>query len=534
MCFAARDWGAMAEIVADGTYADDRRRVVNSGIRHGRDAAIANMQAIAEVGTQKIRSTAIATRGGRLALCRTRLSGRNQGPEAFHTEGLIVLEIDADNRIVARIVFDPDNIDAAFAELDARYLAGEAAAHAHTWSLVKEAYAAFNRREFPPTTPDWANIDRRRGAGFAPGDALPYVRAAWEVAPDVNIYIEAVHRLSNLGAVVTYAAKGKSRAGFDAEWREITLLTFAGDAISRCEIFDEMDLDAAVARFDELDRPVPKLENAATPVLTRVMDAFNRRDLDSFLAVVTADGRYEDRRKGLRDEGPIKPGFARTLFFESATSWQEEIEPIAVRGPRLVVCRVMFRDHSEVDRPIAVEALVLTEVTDDELISRFVVFDPDDINGAMAELTARWIASGEVAHPEVIETARRLNEAVNRDDWEAFATLNADATFVDHRQLSSPGVETIADQMSSIRTMASLVPDYWVELAEVLTYSARGLVGDVFLRGTVTDGLAIEIPLVMLLVVDRDRVTGFEAFDPDQRDLALARFEELSVKDQPK
>ena len=75
--------------------------------------------------------------------------------------------------------------------------------------------------------------------------------------------------------------------------------------------------------------------------------------------------------------------------------------------------------------------------------------------------------------------------------------------------------------------MASLVPDYWVELAEVLTHSAMGLVGDVSLRGTSTDGLAIEIPLVMLVVVDRDRVS-FEAFDPDQRDMALARFEELN------
>ena len=55
-----------------------------------------------------------------------------------------------------------------------------------------------------------------------------------------------------------------------------------------------------------------------------------------------------------------------------------------------------------------------------------------------------------------------------------------------------------------------------------------GLVSDVFLKGTSTDGLSIEIPLVMLIVVDRDRVIGFEAFDPDQRDLALARFEELN------
>ena len=37
---------------------------------------------------------------------------------------------------------------------------------------------------------------------------------------DLNIYIEAVHRLSDLGAVVTHAARGTSQEGFDAEWRD--------------------------------------------------------------------------------------------------------------------------------------------------------------------------------------------------------------------------------------------------------------------------------------------------------------------------
>ena len=46
-------------------------------------------------------------------------------------------------------MFDPDDIDAAFEELDARYLAGEAAAHAHTWSVIAGAYAAFNRQRTP-------------------------------------------------------------------------------------------------------------------------------------------------------------------------------------------------------------------------------------------------------------------------------------------------------------------------------------------------------------------------------------------------
>ena len=219
-CFAARDWAAIAEILADDTYADDRRRVVNSGVRHGRDAEIASMQAIAEVGTQKIRSTVIATRGGRLALCRTRLSGRNQRPDAFHTEGLIILEIDADNRIVARIVFDLDDIDAAFEELDARYLAGEAAATSRTWSVIAEIYAGLNRHEVPATTPDWVNVDHRHVTTIAPGDLIANLRAAWDLTPQASIYIEAVHRLTDLGAVVTHSPSGTSQEGFDAEWRD--------------------------------------------------------------------------------------------------------------------------------------------------------------------------------------------------------------------------------------------------------------------------------------------------------------------------
>ena len=42
---------------------------------------------------------------------------------------------------------------------------------------------------------------------------------------------------------------------FDAEWRMIDIYTVQGSLISRSEVFDETDLKAALARFDELDRP---------------------------------------------------------------------------------------------------------------------------------------------------------------------------------------------------------------------------------------------------------------------------------------
>ena len=43
--FAARNWDALAKVLADDVSVDDRRRVVNAGIRRGRDAEISSAQA---------------------------------------------------------------------------------------------------------------------------------------------------------------------------------------------------------------------------------------------------------------------------------------------------------------------------------------------------------------------------------------------------------------------------------------------------------------------------------------------------------
>ena len=68
----------------------------------------------------------------------------------------------------------------------------------------------------------------------------------------VGIYMETVHRLTDLGVVVTHTARGVSDEDFHAEWRMIDIFTVDGGLISRCEMFEESDLDAALARFDQL------------------------------------------------------------------------------------------------------------------------------------------------------------------------------------------------------------------------------------------------------------------------------------------
>jgi hypothetical protein len=180
---------------------------------------------------------------------------REEGSEAFFSESLSIVELDTDERIVALVSFDPDDIDAAFEELDARYIAGEASPYARTWSAMTRACAAFNQGELPATTPDSVFVDHRPVLTVDAIDLPSYLRVMWDVTPDIRVEIVAVHRLSEHGAVVTQLVNETSPEGFNAEWRGILIYTFEGDRANRCEVFDEADLDAAFARFEELDRP---------------------------------------------------------------------------------------------------------------------------------------------------------------------------------------------------------------------------------------------------------------------------------------
>ena len=296
---------------------------------------------------------------------------------------------------------------------------------------MTQVQTMYNRHEIPPTTKDSVNTDHRRGRAFAPDEVIPFLRATYDVAPNLKGHIEAVHRLSNFGAVVTEVMTGTSQEGFDAEWREIGLFAFDGDLVCRFELFDEADLDAALARFDELDRPA-LLDNAATRTWARSVDAFNRRDMDNYLALMTTDGRLEDRRKGLRAllDGPARRKAIQELF-APPEGWRLSMEPIAIRGSRLLLTRDCWRDTDAPDQPVTVEVLTVMEVNDDGLIHDTVSFDPDDINAAFEELDARYLAGEAAAHSHTWSVIAQAYAALNR---RKLPPAKADWVNVDHRR----------------------------------------------------------------------------------------------------
>ena len=519
-CFAARDWGAMAELMADDIVTDDRRRVVNAGIQHGRDVEIANMRNLAEIGAN-IAMTVIATRGGRLALCRTSVDGTDSQPGAFRIELLNIVEIYADNTIAGGVLFDPDDIDAAFEELDARYVAGDAAAHAHTWSLIARNYAAFNRHEFPSAAPGWMTIDHRRGISFEPGELTAYIRSTWDTAPDTSTYIETVHRVSDLGAVFTQGSKGSSQQGFEAEWREICLLTADGETFSGCELFDEGDLDAALARFDELSRPVPQLENAASQVCERFLAHFATGDWGAMAEILADNFCNEDRRRvvgaGVRSGRDAQIVDMRAIADLGITNVTSTV--MANRGGRLVLMRVRFSFRDQGPEAFFTDFLGIVEANADEQIVALVSFDIDDTDAAFAELDARYLAGVAAAHSRTWSVIARTYATFNRHELPA-----ADWVNIDHRR-GTPFASS--DLIAGIRALWDLTPDFRMHIAAVHRLSNFAAVITHSSQGTSHTGFDAEWRMIQLLTVEGDRVSGCELFDEADLDAALARFDEL-------
>nr|WP_142386791.1 hypothetical protein [Mycobacterium sp. QGD 101] len=522
--FAIRDWDAISEIFADDFSLDDRRRTVNAGIRYGPDAEIEDLQAAADVGFTDVTWTVIATRGRCLTLARVQWSSPDQRSEAFHNEWLGIVEIDADDRFIAMVMLDLDDIDAAFQELDARYLAGEAAACAHTWSVITQGYAALNRHEVPPATSDWMTIDHRVRATFEAGDLAAYIGSVWDVAPDVKIYIETVHRLSNLGAVYTQAAYGTSQEGFDAEWRAIALVVDAQPK-NRCEVFDETDLDVVLARFDELSQPVQRLENTASQVADRVWMYFPTRDWDAMAEMLADDSSNDDRRpivgSGFRSGRDAQIDDARAIADMGITTVTSTA--IATRGRRLVLRRTRFSGQDrQSEAALLNEILDLVEIDDDERIASVVMFDPDDIDAAFEELETRYLAGEAAAHTHTWSVINGACAAFNRREFPALAE---DWVNIDHRRGAAfaPG-----DLSSYVRTVWDDAPDVRTHFEAVHRLSELGAVVTQVSHGTSQEGFDAERREVNVVTVEGDLISRSEIFDEADLDAALARFDELS------
>jgi hypothetical protein len=306
--------------------------------------------------------------------------------------------------------------------------------------------------------------------------------------------------------------------------RMIDLFVFGGDGrVTRLEQFDSDRAGEALARFDELVGARPQLERFANAA-ARAMREFDRcweaRDWDGVRSTYHPAHRMDDRRRLMRVvfEGGDFFANERLLFEDTSSRWRGDL--LATRGERLALFRVRFTATVGESGPMEVEVLDLVEVDGAGRRTALVVFDPDDLEAAYAELDERYAAGEGRAHGKRLRVLGR----VGARDWEALAAGYApDFVLYDHRPL---GWETMRGQtayVDTVRSLVDLAPDVRLRV-DHLTVSDRGTFIVATWLGS-HEGGAFEATKVA--VEERDAlgtVRRLDQYGLDQLDEALARF----------
>jgi hypothetical protein len=249
------NWEPMRQACApDFAFADRRRMNLLEG---DFELMLASARERAAAGA-RFQNTTIGTAGDRVVIDKVLWSGGPaDGP--FEIEYLAVSECDEAGRVSAFVLLDLDDARAAQREAWARWAAIDPASAAVT-AAIGEQVDAFNAHDparYRAVLADDLVVEDRRRAGMGRiDDADAYVAslvALWDLAPVTRV--EAGWHWPAFeahGAITDVRRVGTLPEGGDFESEHLHLCTLAGDLVTRIELFEVDDLDAALARLEEL------------------------------------------------------------------------------------------------------------------------------------------------------------------------------------------------------------------------------------------------------------------------------------------
>jgi ketosteroid isomerase-like protein len=388
----AGDWDGVAPMISPAIVFEDRRANLQSRVE-GRDAFIDSIRPVFALEPSLAVST-LATRGERLALLHLVWTDPRLADEGPIVDVLHVHELDDDGRVVAAIVFDPSDEDAAFAELDQRHISslgpqlGRALKVAVDFGKASNGPHATLIRSL--VTDDFVLVDHRpasfgevRGAD----ELLRVYRSARSLHASRTTRLAQLVSVAPGGILGVLSMRGVSDDGVNFDTTRYLLICVRDDRVSRMEYFPLDQLAEARARFDDLMRS--DLDNACVRHQRRWNELWSAGDWDAMSSIVAPDVLSDDRRAGLRDRHVGRESMFAALRLVFDLGAVLDAEPIAVRGDNLALFHMVWRDpNAEAGSPV-VEVLELHELDDDGRVAAAVVFDPDDEAAALAELDAR-------------------------------------------------------------------------------------------------------------------------------------------------
>jgi ketosteroid isomerase-like protein len=317
------------------------------------------------------------------------------------------------------------------------------------------------------------------------------IAVLWELTPDVRVQGFGI-AFALYGSVGVGRTLGTLADGGAFEGNFVSVVTTARGLVTRIEFFEVEDLDAALARFAEL-RPDPLRipPNAAA----RAMDRWTE-------APDAAPCVFDDRRAA--------PGVA------DGDGSAESRTLLATAGDRLALEHVRWTGSGEALRPVEVDA--------EGRILATILFDAGDRRAASEELSRRLLRGDARSwRPVLVEVQRGL---VERDLARIRTALSDDFVFHDHRRTGPGLIEGADGYVAWLRALLDESPDAMFEPLYDVVAAEHGTVNVGHTIGTLRDGGAFDSAWVMLATCRGDRMERLELFEPDDLDVARARFAE--------
>ena len=572
--FNARDWAGVEALAAPELAFDERRRMVRNTC--GREVWLEQFRVLFDVPASRFTTKLLATRGERLSLSLHCFAGEvaGGGGPLEMDDHLVLHEVDGEGRIVAIVLFDLEDADAAYAELDARWTAGEALAHSLASKWLADYLRFFAARDWNAMAtlfaPELVGENHRLvgwGTLHGPEAIVSTLQAQIELAPDTQERVDHVRTCEN-AVLFEYAWHGTYAGGaFENLWIVLVELDDAGRG-RRADVWEAEQLERALTRFAEIGAepnplaPFPAREggmepllpslpasgrdrgrsplaaiakpNPAAAFLERSWAAFDVVDLAAATeALATArahfspDFVWEDRRPivGLSGGLDLMLASARERLASGARHQHRTI--VGTAGDRVAVGRILWAGGPP-DGRFEVEFLAVHEVNEAGLCTALIFFDPDDERAAQREAWARWAAIEPVAAPWV-ELVNKFTEAWNgHDRARVRACFADDFVLEDHRHAGLGRIEGAEAYVDSIVVLWDLAPDQRLMFGWSWPRVERhGIVVTIRREGTVPDGGPFETEHLTLGLARNGRFTRVEFFEIDALDTALARFEEL-------
>ncbi len=433
--FNRGDWDAVGADIAPGRVVDDRRPIVGMTVF---DYDWQQNAYIHAGGGRFDPPEVLATRGDRIALCRWVLRG--PGMEVPY---LAITRVNAAGHIVDYVMFEPEAMDEAVAELDQMAAANPLENDATRGAT--QLQAAFN-------TGDWDAVVARHTDGYT----IEERRSFMKYSLGLDEYLDTMRVIFDGGGTLTteiLATRG--RRAFVAR---CTLRVPAPEAVAtvltaattdeqgrytRTVTFDPEDVGAALAELDRLYRAEEGAEdpgdNTAWRAALRHRDAFDRGDWEAYLEATDPAFVYADHRRAiqLRLEGPA--AFDAMRFDLAVDNLRYQRAPVATRGDHLVLTRDVAWFVDGEAGPSEVEVVTLVESGPDGRVRAHTAFDVDDLDTAMDALEARHAElaaavdagaetlraapvapGGDWAENEAWRAQLRFRDTSNRRDWAGF------------------------------------------------------------------------------------------------------------------